>query len=43
MTRPNGSWIRYSIRKPGSTLGRVVKIDRVVFLSDGIHLFATIT
>lgn len=41
-TRPNGSWIRYSVSKPASTLGRVVKIDRVVFLSDGIHLFATI-
>lgn len=41
-TRPNGSWIRYSVRKPGSTLQRVVRIDRVVFLSDGIHLFATV-
>jgi hypothetical protein len=41
-TRNNGSYIRYRISKPPSTLNRVVRIDRVVFLSDGIHLYATI-
>ncbi len=41
-TRSNGSWIRYRVSKPASTLNRAVRIDRVVFLSDGIHLFATV-
>lgn len=41
-TRPNGSWIRYSVRKPASTLNRVVKIDRIEFLMDGIYLYATV-
>jgi hypothetical protein len=40
--RGNGSWVRYQIRKPASTLNRVFRIDRVVFLSDGVHLYATI-
>lgn len=41
-TRNNGSFARYRISKPASALSRIVKIDRVVFLSDGIHLYATI-
>lgn len=42
-TRNNGSWIRYSVRKPASQLQRVIAIDRIVFLGDGIHLFATVS
>lgn len=42
-TRNNGSWIKYRVKRPAASFQRLIKIDRIVFLKDGIHVFATVS
>lgn len=41
-TRNNGSWVRYRVTSSGGQLSKPLTITRVLFLRDGVHVFANV-
>jgi len=41
-SRGNGSWVEITVARPAFSLERVVRIDRVLILRDGIHVFGSV-
>jgi hypothetical protein len=40
--RNNGSWVHYSISRPASSQPYNIRVDRYVFLRDGVHVYASL-